>query len=226
MIKPNASLLAAVVGLAAAPAFARETPPLAGGSRPAQLQSPPRAEQPPSDPVRAEVARHGIYLHAELGAGYRAISDGQAFRISGAGFGTSLLLGGSLAPNLFLLGELSLNNIINPTVQVGGSSAQARDSSALLLALGPGVVYYVMPANVSLGASLLLSRASVARDGVKVGESEFGYGGGVRVSKEWWVGKHSGLGLGAAMTLASMKDKDSSTRLVATAYTLGAAYTY
>jgi hypothetical protein len=210
-------------------AAARETPLLGASSRPSAPAQATVAAEPPAalDPA-PHAARTGMYLHGELGAGYRWLTlNRDDLAVRGAGAGGAMMLGGSIAPNLFFFGELSLVNIVSPTIEASGQSVVAKDASALLVGIGPGVVYYFMPANVSLGASFLLSRASFAQDGVKVAETKMGYGGVARIGKEWWVGPRSSFGLNGQLSLASMKDKgEGPSAVFATSFTLGAAYTY
>lgn len=104
---------------------------------------------------------------------------------------------------------------------------KAENASASLVGFGPGVVYYLMPANVSLGASLLLSKATVSQDDTTVGETELGLGGSLRVGKEWWLGSRTGLGVSGQLHLATMKDSAGDAgSIFATAFTLAGSFTY
>ena len=162
-----------------------------------------------------------------LGAGYRSFSLADSdMAITGAGAAVSGLIGGAIVPNLFLVGEVYLTNIINPTVSYEGRSVDTKDVTARLFGVGPGVVYYVMPANVSLGASFLITASSIEREGVVMAKTEAGYGGVVRVGKEWWVGRSS-AGVSAQVSLAGMKDSgENPDTLVAASYSLGMAMTF
>lgn len=224
------SLLSALLSVCALPAQAREAPPIRHSS-PAVGTAPP----PDSAPTEAvnlgstQYAHRGFYLRAELGGGYRSLSaeaGGVKLRVDGGGAGASIIAGGTPLPNLILVGELLLNNIVNPTVHMGDQSAEAKDTSAKLLGIGPGIIYYLMPANVSFGATLLLTQFSV-KQGQTVSESEAGFGGALRVGKEWQVSRHAGIGLGGQVALASMKDKgEGAPTWLATAFTLGASFTF
>lgn len=210
------------------PAVARETPLLS--QKPLRAPpAPPESEAlaaPPPEPSNGP--RTGFYLRSELGVGYRSFSAASVdARATGAGAGASLLLGATPVPNLILLGEFSYSSIINPTIHIEGQSVETKDASAGLFGVGPGFIYYFMPANVSLGASFLLTRMTVSQSGVKMGETELGYGGAARIGKEWWVGRRVGMGLNGQFTLASMKDKgEGAPTWLATAFTVSALFSY
>lgn len=218
--------------LVTSPALARETPIIGGRPRaPASVEVHPEAPDAAISESASDQRQHrGLYLRTEFGAGYRSLSaeaDGLAVDISGAGVGASLLLGGTPLPNLVLLGELSYSGIPEPSVRANEQSVEPDGASVTLLAFGPGLLYHVMPANFSLGASLLLTRFTLSRDGDAIAESELGFGGSIRLGKEWWVGQHTGFGLSAQCAVASMNDEsDDAAQWLGTAYTLSATLTY
>jgi hypothetical protein len=150
----------------------------------------------------------GIFLRAYLGAGYRSMSaTDTSMKISGGGGSFGLAIGGTVAENLILLGELMVEVAQNPTIEMGAQSTDTTDASLAFLGLGPGVAYYIMPANVHLGASLLLTEATLTYKGTKIAETDWGFGGVVRVGKDFWIGKNFGLGALGQFSLASMNDK-------------------
>jgi hypothetical protein len=207
------------------PAFARESPSVAPVVTPAPASE--VAAQPPPNEAAAGREHRGFYLRGELGGGYRSFSFEQAdMQASGGGLGFSLLLGGSVVPNLFVVGELSASMATNPTLRRAEQSVQSEDMTASLVGFGPGIVYYLMPANVSFGASALLSRATLQHPQLGRGETELGFGGSLRVGKEWWLGSRTGLGLNGQFQFASMKDKGVDASVLATAFTVSALFTY
>jgi hypothetical protein len=211
-------------------AAAREAPPILGSQRSA---SPPAAaaetdtSSASSAMPAAKLSRRGLYLHSELGAGYRSfrlVDSDSAF--TGIGLSVSGLFGAALVPNLFLVGEVSLTNIVNPTVSSAGRSVDTKDVTAKLFGFGPGLVYYVMPANISLGASFLVTGATIEREDAVLAKSQLGYGGVARIGKEWWVGRSS-AGVSAQVSLAGMKDSgENPDTLMAASYSLGLAMTF
>lgn len=225
-------LLSAILAVSALPAAARET------AAPLRTSPAPQATQPPSDGAEAspppkdpsDSSHRGFFVRSELGGGYRSMSselEGQKLRVDGAGLGASVLIGGTPAPNLILLGELSVSSIISPTLRVGNETADLEDASAALVGLGPGVIYYFMPANISVGGSLLLTRLTVSQDNEIIGRSDWGFGGVFRIAKEWQVGRSGALGLSGQGCLASMKDQgEGAPTWFATAFTLAASFSY
>lgn len=225
------SVLAFALTFASIPALAHAaTAPLRTKPRYRAPEPAPVVDTAP-EPTRTALREHrGFYLRAELGGGYRSLSsqsDGVSLRMDGAGVGASLLAGGTPTPNLILVGELSINGITNPTLHSGDVSAEAKDMSVTVAGFGPGIIYYVMPANLSLGASLLFTRLSLSQAGERVGETELGFGATARVGKEWWLSQRSTFGLGAGFNLASIPDKtEGVSPWLATAFTLSATFSY
>jgi hypothetical protein len=219
--------------VSALPAQAREAPPIRGASVTSTANTATVSDSAPEAAANAEPSSYqhqGLHLRVELGGGYRSMStefEGLTMRVDGGGVGVSVIAGGAVRPNLILLGELSYNGIVNPTVHLNDQSAKTQNSSAGVVGFGPGILYYLMPANVSLGASLLLTRASITRDGETLGKTELGFGGALRLGKEWQVGKRNGVGIGSQFALASMKDTgEGATTLLASSFTVAATLTY
>jgi hypothetical protein len=81
-----------------------------------------------------------------------------------------------------------------------------QDTTFTALHLGGGVTYWVMPANVYLGASLGIARSSVEGTPVRIGievptadASDLGAGLHLAAGKQWWVSRR--VGLGATLSL-------------------------
>jgi hypothetical protein len=214
----------------ALPAQAREAPPISHSS--GAPSAAPEADSAPAGFANVGSAKYdhrGFHMRLELGGGYRSLStdvEGKPMRVNGGGGGCALLVGGTPLPNLILVGELSFYDIIKPTMRWGDQSVDAKDASATVIGFGPGIVYYLMPANVSLGATLLVTQFSMKLNGQKVAESDVGFGGALRVAKEWKVAKHGEIGFGGQFSLASIKDKgENPPTWLASAFTLGASVT-
>lgn len=191
----HSTFVAASVLLLSAPAFAQTAPPA--------------EESAPAAVAPAQNQHAGVFLRAELGAGFRSMStpDAGSAKASGAGAGFAIAVGGPVAENLILLGELTVDSAQNPTIQVGSRSVETTDASFALLGLGPGITYYFMPANVHVGATILLTEATLTYKGEKIAETDLGFGGLLRVGKDFWIGKNFGLGVAGQFTFATMKDK-------------------
>lgn len=223
----KSSLFAVLITFIPVSAFARETPPLYAPAPTATVAQP--ADQPTThgqdDP---HAARRGFFMRAEVGGGYRSFSMKQSdLRLTGGGASAAFLVGGNVVPNLILLGELGVNTIVNPDIRVGDAAVETNDVSTSLVSVGPGVLYYVMPANLSLGTSLLFSKASVSRADVKLAETKFGYGATLRAGKEWWLGSRAALGITGQLTFAAMQDEgEKPDTLTATAFNIAASFSY
>jgi hypothetical protein len=157
--------------------------------------------------------RHrGFFLRSFLGAGYRTASESSEYgdaRISGGGAGVGIEMGGALAENLILHGDLFYEVASNPTLKTDEGSVDLDGGKLTFVALGPGVSYYVMPANIHFGASLLLCKMSFGTDDETFGSSDWGYGGALRFGKDFWLGKEFSLGALGQVAFAHMKDGEN-----------------
>jgi hypothetical protein len=80
------------------------------------------------------------------------------------------------------------------------------DTTFSALHLGGGITYWLMPANVSLAASIGLARSSVEGNPVNIGvelptadASDLGLGLHLALGKQWWLSRR--VGLGATLSL-------------------------
>ncbi|AKU92444.1 hypothetical protein AKJ08_2831 [Vulgatibacter incomptus] len=117
--------------------------------------------------------------------------------------GFNLALGGTIAPNLILFGEVTSSAASNPTVAQGGDIWRADRSSFAVVSIGPGLTYYFMPANVFLSGSLLLTQVQFS-DMYSREDTEYGPGARLALGKEWLVGRNWGLGLAADAAWSSI----------------------
>lgn len=196
----------------------------------AMLDTPSATPDSGARPSRPDpkLVRKTFYLHGDAGGGYRSFAFAQNdLSLQGEGLSLSGAIGGAVAQNLFLVAEAQFANIVNPTITSGSQTVRAHKLKAAVFGIGPGVVYYFMPSNVSLGASLLLTKASLLQDGVSIAETRAGYGGVLRVGKEWWVSKFETVGVSGQLLRAGMRDTGANAdTLVTTAYSVAFAYTY
>jgi hypothetical protein len=128
--------------------------------------------------------------------------------ISGGGVGFGVAAGGAVASDVILFGELLGEIASNPTISAPGGSAEL-DGKLSFVAFGPGITYYIMPANVHLGVSALLTRLSFDVDDVGTAHTDWGFGGAARIGKDFWLSNSVGLGVMGQVTVATMKDSES-----------------
>lgn len=177
--------------------------------------------------------RHdGFYFRGILGFGGGASKASDIdVNISGTAMDFALAFGGAVAENFVIYGELGGVALLNPDIKSGGSTISTEDLSVTTSGIGAGFAYYIMPANLYLSASLMLSTLSIDSDGEELGETDTGLGTNFRVGKEWWTGDEWGLGVYGGVHFARMKDKDEGFAAepptwTTSAFTLGFTATY
>lgn len=173
-----------------------------------------RALAHPTDQSGGGVHEHdGLYLRFLVGMGATTMSargEDPELRISGAGLGLSFALGGTVARNLVLFGELVGSTAIEPELRSGDSVRRTPpDTTAGIFGLGLGLGYY-LPHNLYLTGTFALSRVEIDLAGddqpERAARSRFGPGLSLVFGKEWWVSRNWGLGVAAQLYLARMKD--------------------
>jgi hypothetical protein len=159
----------------------------------AQAQSPQ-----PGPPVDPTVHRHlGFFLRLDGGVGYLSSSTslaGTSASMSGVAIPFGIAIGGAVAENFIIAGDLWGIAAVSPTYELGGQSASSGDSSFSLGGIGINLTYYFMPHNIYLSVTPSLVGLSMSRSGISA-SSEAGFGAKVGLGKEWWVGDHWGLGI-------------------------------
>lgn len=159
--------------------------------------------------------RHdGFYLRLGLGANYVRTSGevvGDTWAAGGPGLLFDVAMGTAVKENLVLFAQLVSYSASKAVWQDSGVKFDWLDSPLHAYGLGTGVVYYLMPANVHLGGSLLWLH--LAKGDVKESRSRGGLGVELRVGKEVFVKPQVGLGLSAHVLLgrASWFDEDFDT---------------
>lgn len=150
----------------------------------------------------------GFFLRLQTGPGAVSASRGPASLQAMSG-SLGVALGGSVAKNLILYGELLHQRAFDPKVEIDGTRFASNDPALTLTSFGPGLAYYIMPANLYLSASALLSQVEL-REGRGRSTNDLGYGGRFSLGKEWWVSRDWGLGLALVADLAHAPTEGSS----------------
>jgi hypothetical protein len=148
--------------------------------------------------------------------------------ITGAGVGFSMAFGGSITPNLVLYGEIVGSSALEPNSKYGGTSSTLTDYNVNLFGIGPGVAYFLVPANVYFSGTLAFSQLTESYNGSSNSSSNnnsvdltnMGIGASFMVGKEWWVSTNWGLGVAGMLHLASMKMKNYDSRATAEAISI------
>lgn len=202
------------------PPPAQPAPPPPGPYAPPPGQPGPYQPAPPPPPMQGNYyyaapapgaqTHDGIYFRFGLGFGFTSMkSDDIDTKISGGGGAIVLSLGGNIAQNLIIYGEIVGTTASNPTIEMGGTEFDTDNTTAGQFGVGVGLAYY-LPSNVYFSGTIAATQLSVQVDDETVGETDFGPGFSGMIGKEWWVSDNWGLGIAGQIMFASMKDKDSS----------------
>jgi hypothetical protein len=195
----------------APPGYAPGYPPPAYPPGYAPPSYPPPRYVPP---VPAEPSHSGVYLHLHLGGGFTSISgsdgNGGTIKIAGGGPSFAVAVGGAVAPNLALFGNLFFTGSANPKVTSAGYTTDTTGDT-IVGGFGAGIVYYFMPVDIYIsGAVAALNFQADDGNGKTTYSSDVGVGFQGMVGKEFWVSDHWGLGAALEFVGAtSMKDKDN-----------------
>ena len=97
----------------------------------------------------------GFMLRFVTGLGYHHSSfdaNGLTYSFDGMGAGGGLAFGGVVTENLAVHGEFFGTTVVDPTLEVKGSSGAAisgaTDAKLTVGGLGAGVTYFIMPLNL------------------------------------------------------------------------------
>lgn len=164
----------------------------------------------PAGPRAGFHTHDGFYLGAGLGPVWLRARNGLP-NVSGdrlwSGLGTSLGVsaGYALAQRFVVFGEFSESQARNASDDLALKSIEWSG-------FGPGLRYYLMPANVFFSGALLLSKLSVypgfGSRGFDHWTSDWGGVGQVAVGKEWWVLSDVGLGVAAMFAYGKVPATD------------------
>lgn len=166
----------------------------------------------------------GLFVRGTVGMGYLTASEssgGVSQTLSGFGLTLSGAIGGAIAPNLVLFGEILGTSVIQADLsQPGYQGASGLDLT--MFGFGPGMAYYVEPINLYLSGTLAFTKIAFT-DSVSqysLGDTSLGVGFSFVVGKEWWVGRDLGVGIAGQIHFASMQDPAANARMTAAAFSL------
>jgi hypothetical protein len=211
------------------PGYQQQPPP--GYQPPPAAYAPPPGYAPPQPPPQN--LHDGFYLRLHIGAGYGHMSAndsyGTAFMGGGASFGVAI--GGTVAPNLVIFGNLFGIALADPDVELMGAPAgTATNTTTTISGIGPGLAYYFDPYNVYISGTIAATvfQASDSSNSSNHYDSDVGFGFQGMVGKEWWVSQDWGIGIAAEVLAATgMKDKvDPSVKWGGTSFALVFSATY
>jgi len=155
----------------------------------------------------------GFFMRLSVGGGSGKASideNGNHAELKGGAADMNLAFGGMVSNNLALHGTMWGWGVQDPDASVTlagiGSGAGSLNGTLAMSAIGPGVTYYVMPANVYLSGSIGIGSLTGSKD--LNGSSDTGFALDTTIGKEWWVGDNWGLGFAGDFTYLSAKDKD------------------
>lgn len=201
------SLLLAVASLSfAAPALAQSYAP---GAKPAVDDEPAYVEAPA--PSRGGYGprssdRHGFFFRGTLGIGGGAIGNSD-LKFTGGGGLSSLAIGGSIAPNFALGAESFAVALSEPKMTMGGTEYSTKSGTSVNTAgLGLMGTYYFMPSNVYLSGTLGFAKTTIESPNVSTTKTNAGFGGNVKVGKEWAVSQDWTLGVAGHVIFAAPTD--------------------
>lgn len=166
-------------------------------------------------PAHAEPHTHdGFLLRLSIGFGYEnlGLEDGlgTTLDVGGFGAGTSIGIGGVVAPNLAINADLFAAAVVSPNVEQNGVElGKAQDTSVTLSALGVGATYYFMPINIYVALSLGFAVTSITVEGSDF-ESDAGFALNAMVGKEFWVGREWGIGVAGQLIYADVPTETDS----------------
>ncbi len=213
-------------GPASAPSEPPPPPPAAGDVPPpppgyAGTQPDVEATPPPPNPgglyqhgaPAEETGRHehdGFFLRLTVGPAYLSTSARDAsvdLRVYGGGIGLSLAIGGAIASNLVLYGDVYGTGAPGPNLEIAGSAGDATEDVSLSYGgLGVGIAWFIMPANFYLSGSIGLVSVKMQSDSASfIQETVLGPGLNVLAGKEFWVGANWGIGVAAQLQLGWSK---------------------
>jgi hypothetical protein len=193
--------------------------------------TPPEAQ----GPLPGEHTHDGFFLSLRPGIGIlhaKYSYGGSDTTISGGGMALSFAVGGVIAPNLIIYGEVVSVQSSSTNIDPGYGST-GLGGKVGLFGIGPGIAYYLEPANFYVSGTIAFSQVTAndtgssieSRDGNKL--TDLGFGLALTVGKEWWVSHNWGLGVAGVVHVApSLKMQNIDARMTAEGVSILFSATY
>jgi len=153
----------------------------------------------------------GFFMRLSLGGGSGNASveeSGVKAELKGGAADMNLAFGGMVSKNLALHGTMWGWGVQDPDAEITSLGTLSQNGYLGMSAIGPGVTYYLMPANVYFSGSIGIGSLTGSDD--LDGNTGTGFALDATVGKEWWVGPNWGLGFAGDFTYLSAKDGDFS----------------
>jgi hypothetical protein len=189
----------------------------------------------PQGPLPGEHTHDGFFLALRPGIGIlhaKYSYGGSDVTVSGGGMALSFALGGVIAPNLIIYGEVVSIQSSSANIDPGYSSSRLGGDVGLF-GMGPGIAYYLEPANLYVSGTLAFSQVTANNSGSSFESSDgnnvtdLGFGLAVTVGKEWWVSQNWGLGVAGVLHVApSLKVQSIDARMSAEGISILFSATY
>jgi hypothetical protein len=163
----------------------------------------------PAARAEAQSRTHdGFFLQMDLGVGGMAskVDVGRNDVEASGGSGEfSIALGGAVARNLILAGQMWAVAAVDPTVKVDGHEIGDADATITLSGVGVNLTYYTQ-SNVYFSVTPSLTTLTFESDGDEE-KTDTGFGVRLAVGKEWWVSDSWGLGLNGQVAFSTNEDQ-------------------
>jgi hypothetical protein len=178
--------------------------------QPAEEERPEGAEPPSeedAETIGLQESRSGFWMRMGFGAG-AADFKADEMTISGTAGQFSFSLGGFVSERWVVFGQVDADIVSGPTLEVGGLSVVADDSTtASQVGFGVGTAYYFGESNALVGFSILFPRIQLESSEGLVGDTELGSGASLFLGKEWAISRAFTLGGAFRVGIGNMKDQ-------------------
>jgi len=151
----------------------------------------------------------GFFLSLSTGPAYASIDDkfqSTTLKYSGWGASFDVRIGGTVAQNLILTGDIMGWSLSNPEVTGYGSLS---NTNFVQSTIGAGLTYYFMPVNMFISGTVGIAGFSLETKGTSA-TTHKGLGIYVKAGKDWWVGADWALGVSASGGWSSVQNSTSS----------------
>jgi len=162
------------------------------------------ADQPWDHADGSRFEHEGFFLRLTLGPTLARVTRPD-YRWSGAGVSLGISVGGALVENLVLHADFRGTLIFDPRERAFGRRADFN-ADIVFQSMSVGVTYYLMPANVYIGAGAGVGLISFENDSGASKDTSAGLTLNASIGKEWWIGSEWGLGIAAQVAYMRVKD--------------------